>query len=58
MKSLQLTLNNTYIESIIKELENMKTNHNKIIKIANAEKTIAVVITHEDSDIHADDNTE
>ena len=52
MKTIQLVLNNNYIDSIIGELEKMKTNKNKIIKIASDDKSIALVMSHEDSDIY------
>ena len=52
MKTVQLVLNDTYIDSIINEMQKMKTNKNKIIKIASADKSIALVMSHEESDVH------
>ena len=50
-KVVQLTLNNEFIDKIKDELEAMKTNHNKIVKMTSADKGVVLVIAHKDNDL-------
>jgi len=50
-KVIQLTLNNEFIDKIKDELEAMKTNHNKIVKMTSADKGVVLVIAHKDNDL-------
>lgn len=50
-KVLKLTLNNNFIEKIVAQLEEMKTNHNKIVKITGG-SDVVLVINHMDNDLN------
>jgi len=45
-KVIQLTLNSEFIGKIVDELNTMKTNHNKVVKITSGNKDVVLVITH------------
>jgi len=51
-KVLQLTLNDEFLGKIVEELNVMKTNHNKIVKITSGDKNIVLVISHQDNDMN------
>ena len=50
-KVLNLTLNDSFIDKIVGELNVMKENNNKIVKITSASKEIVLVINHVNNDL-------
>ncbi|MBU0461451.1 MAG: hypothetical protein KJ574_02585 [Nanoarchaeota archaeon] len=50
-KVIRLTLNNNFIDKVVEQLNMMKTNHNKIVKMASADKDVVLVINHSDNDL-------
>ena len=50
-KVLNLTLNDEYIDQIVAQLNKMKTDHNKIVKITNPGTDIVLVMNHLENDL-------
>ena len=50
-KVVELSLNNDFLDKIINQLNEMKTNHNKIVKLASGDKNLVLVITHSENEL-------
>lgn len=48
-KGITITLNDEYLDKIIEQLNEMKTNKNKVIQLFSGDKTIGVAFKHKDA---------
>ena len=49
-QNMRLTLNNDFIDRIMDQLKEMKTNHNKLVKLTSPDNQSTIVIEHADRD--------
>jgi len=49
-QSMRLTLNNDLIDKILSQLEEMKVNHNRLVKLASPDGDSVLVIEHSKRD--------
>jgi len=52
VKAIRLTLNNEFIDKIVNELEKMKENNNKILKLASSDKETVLVMSHINNELN------
>lgn len=48
-KGVTITLNDEYLDKIIEQLTEMKTNNNKMIQLFSGNKTVAVAFKHKNA---------
>ncbi|MFQ5474543.1 MAG: hypothetical protein ACE5DM_01775 [Candidatus Nanoarchaeia archaeon] len=54
-KAVELIINDDYADKIIEQLQKMKENHNKLVRLTNADQSLSLVISHKDNDLNKKD---
>jgi hypothetical protein len=54
-KAVELLINDEYIDKIVEQLQMMKTNKNKIVRLSSADQSMSLIIVHKDNELNKKD---